>query len=219
MRVSSDVVFRLGDKLIVGKNNYQTLCFNGETGEIVDIDASNLTLRMEDARASGSPNICLSLRRLTARRTFHMDLMTIGSWLLLGLIAGVIAGMLVGGPGGILTRRADQSFFPQSRSESRWSAFSLVPSAARRSPSRSASDECSSVRTCYSVAGRPAGALDRLAPGSGAALVFIAELEPVSGPPRLYAMDMINALRAIWRRRWRLCTPCGSGRRRPAPSL
>jgi hypothetical protein len=24
-------VFRLGDRLIVGKNNYQTLCFNGET--------------------------------------------------------------------------------------------------------------------------------------------------------------------------------------------
>ena len=50
MRVSSDVVFRLGDKLIVGKNNYQTLCFNGETGEIVDIDARSLTLRMEDAQ-------------------------------------------------------------------------------------------------------------------------------------------------------------------------
>jgi exodeoxyribonuclease V alpha subunit len=38
VRVSSDVVFRHGDKLIVGKNNYQTLCFNGETGEIVDIN-------------------------------------------------------------------------------------------------------------------------------------------------------------------------------------
>ena len=36
--LSTDVIFRLGDKLIVGKNNYQTLCFNGETGEIVDIE-------------------------------------------------------------------------------------------------------------------------------------------------------------------------------------
>jgi exodeoxyribonuclease V alpha subunit len=45
-----DVVFRLGDKLIVGKNNYQTLCFNGETGEIVDIGPEVLTLRMEDAQ-------------------------------------------------------------------------------------------------------------------------------------------------------------------------
>ena len=45
-----DVVFRLGDRLIVGKNNYQTLCFNGETGEIVDIGPQLLTLRMDDAQ-------------------------------------------------------------------------------------------------------------------------------------------------------------------------
>ena len=43
-----DAVFRLGDRLIVGKNNYQTLCFNGETGEIVDIGPRQLTLRMDD---------------------------------------------------------------------------------------------------------------------------------------------------------------------------
>jgi exodeoxyribonuclease V alpha subunit len=43
------MVFRLGDKLIVGKNNYQTLCFNGETGEIVDIGPEWLLLRMDDA--------------------------------------------------------------------------------------------------------------------------------------------------------------------------
>ena len=49
VQMASDVVFRLGDKLIVGKNNYQTLCFNGETGEIVDIGPEWLTLRMEDA--------------------------------------------------------------------------------------------------------------------------------------------------------------------------
>ena len=36
--------------MIVGKNNYQTLCFNGETGEIVDIGPAALTLRMEDAQ-------------------------------------------------------------------------------------------------------------------------------------------------------------------------
>jgi exodeoxyribonuclease V alpha subunit len=47
---STDVTFRLGDKLIVGRNNYQTLCFNGETGEIVDISPERLTLRMEDAQ-------------------------------------------------------------------------------------------------------------------------------------------------------------------------
>ena len=34
--------------MIVGKNNYQTLCFNGETGEIVDIGPLQLTLRMDD---------------------------------------------------------------------------------------------------------------------------------------------------------------------------
>jgi exodeoxyribonuclease V alpha subunit len=45
-----DAVFRLGDRLIVGKNNYQTLCFNGETGEIVDIGPQLLTLRMDDAQ-------------------------------------------------------------------------------------------------------------------------------------------------------------------------
>jgi exodeoxyribonuclease V alpha subunit len=48
VRIANDVVFRLGDRLIVGKNNYQTLCFNGETGEIVDIGPEWLTLRMED---------------------------------------------------------------------------------------------------------------------------------------------------------------------------
>ena len=30
--VTQELVFRLGDRLIVGKNNYKTLCFNGETG-------------------------------------------------------------------------------------------------------------------------------------------------------------------------------------------
>jgi exodeoxyribonuclease V alpha subunit len=49
VQVATDVVFRLGDKLIVGKNNYHTLCFNGETGEIVDISPECLTLRVEDA--------------------------------------------------------------------------------------------------------------------------------------------------------------------------
>jgi exodeoxyribonuclease V alpha subunit len=34
----------------VGRNNYQTLCFNGETGEIVDLSPEWLTLRMEDAQ-------------------------------------------------------------------------------------------------------------------------------------------------------------------------
>jgi exodeoxyribonuclease V alpha subunit len=48
VQIANDVVFRLGDRLIVGKNNYQTLCFNGETGEIVDIDSDRLTLRMDD---------------------------------------------------------------------------------------------------------------------------------------------------------------------------
>src|SRR5579859_3285355 len=48
VQLASDVVFRLGDRLIVGKNNYQTLCFNGETGEIVAISPELLTLRMDD---------------------------------------------------------------------------------------------------------------------------------------------------------------------------
>ncbi|HEX6511005.1 MAG TPA: AAA family ATPase, partial [Chloroflexota bacterium] len=50
VQVSAEVTFRLGDKVIVGRNNYQTLCFNGETGEIVDISPTQLTLRMEDAQ-------------------------------------------------------------------------------------------------------------------------------------------------------------------------
>ncbi len=50
VQTSSEVVFRLGDRLLVGKNNYVTLCFNGETGEIVDIGPASLTLRMEDAQ-------------------------------------------------------------------------------------------------------------------------------------------------------------------------
>jgi exodeoxyribonuclease V alpha subunit len=49
-RVSDEVVFRTGDGLIVGKNNYQTLCFNAETGDIVDLNSSRLTLHMEDAQ-------------------------------------------------------------------------------------------------------------------------------------------------------------------------
>ncbi|MDQ6670848.1 MAG: AAA family ATPase [Chloroflexota bacterium] len=48
VQLGNDVVFRLGDRLIVGKNNYQTLCFNGETGQIVDIGPERLTLRMDD---------------------------------------------------------------------------------------------------------------------------------------------------------------------------
>ena len=48
VRLSTDTIFRLGDRVIVGKNNYQTLCFNGETGQIVDIGARQLTLRMDD---------------------------------------------------------------------------------------------------------------------------------------------------------------------------
>ena len=32
-----------------------------------------------------------------------MGLMTLGAWLLLGLIAGVVASMLMGGPGGLVT--------------------------------------------------------------------------------------------------------------------
>jgi hypothetical protein len=41
-------VFRLGDRVIVGKNNYQTECFNGETGQIVDLGPRRLMLRMDD---------------------------------------------------------------------------------------------------------------------------------------------------------------------------
>jgi exodeoxyribonuclease V alpha subunit len=48
VQLANDVVFRLGDRLIVGKNNYQTLCFNGETGSIVDIGPEWLTLRIDD---------------------------------------------------------------------------------------------------------------------------------------------------------------------------
>ncbi len=48
--VSSELVFRMGDRLIVGKNNYKTLCFNGETGEIVDIGPEALELRVEDVQ-------------------------------------------------------------------------------------------------------------------------------------------------------------------------
>jgi exodeoxyribonuclease V alpha subunit len=48
VRLSNEVVFRLGDRLIVGRNNYQTLCFNGETGEIVELGPRALTLRMDD---------------------------------------------------------------------------------------------------------------------------------------------------------------------------
>jgi exodeoxyribonuclease V alpha subunit len=47
--LNNDLMFRLGDKVIVGRNNYQTLCFNGETGEIVDLSPERMTLRMEDA--------------------------------------------------------------------------------------------------------------------------------------------------------------------------
>jgi exodeoxyribonuclease V alpha subunit len=48
VRISGDSVFRLGDRVIVGKNNYQTECFNGETGQIVDLGPRRLTLRMDD---------------------------------------------------------------------------------------------------------------------------------------------------------------------------
>jgi ATP-dependent exoDNAse (exonuclease V) alpha subunit len=36
VEVRHELVFRLGDRVIVRKNNYRTMCFNGETGEIVD---------------------------------------------------------------------------------------------------------------------------------------------------------------------------------------
>src|SRR5207244_12981745 len=45
-----DATCRRGGKVIVGKNNSVTCCFNGETGEIVDIGPAALTLRMEDAQ-------------------------------------------------------------------------------------------------------------------------------------------------------------------------
>jgi exodeoxyribonuclease V alpha subunit len=48
VRASGDSTFRLGDRVIVGKNNYQTECFNGETGKIVDIGPLQLRLRMDD---------------------------------------------------------------------------------------------------------------------------------------------------------------------------
>ena len=50
VEVSPDLVFRLGDRLIVGKNNYKTLCFNGETGEIVDLGPERLELLMDDGQ-------------------------------------------------------------------------------------------------------------------------------------------------------------------------
>ena len=49
VQVNAETTFRVGDRLIVGRNNYQTLCFNGETGEIVELTPSKLVLRMEDA--------------------------------------------------------------------------------------------------------------------------------------------------------------------------
>src|SRR5262249_50674031 len=48
VRLSAELAFRLGDRVIVGKNNYQTETFNGETGQIVDIGPRGLTLRMDD---------------------------------------------------------------------------------------------------------------------------------------------------------------------------
>ena len=39
-----DLLFRARDRLIVGKNNYQTLCFNGETGDIVGRSPEQLLL-------------------------------------------------------------------------------------------------------------------------------------------------------------------------------
>jgi exodeoxyribonuclease V alpha subunit len=50
VRLSAETVFRLGDRVIVGKNNYQTETFNGETGQIVDIGPQRLTLRMDDVQ-------------------------------------------------------------------------------------------------------------------------------------------------------------------------
>ena len=50
VQVSAETVFRVGDRLIVGKNNYQTLCFNGETGEIVGLSPERLVLHLEDAQ-------------------------------------------------------------------------------------------------------------------------------------------------------------------------
>ena len=53
VQLRADTTFHVGDRLIVGRNNYQTLCFNGETGEIVEVDRHKLVLRMEDADADG----------------------------------------------------------------------------------------------------------------------------------------------------------------------
>ena len=50
VEVRHELVFRLGDRLIVGKNNYRTMCFNGETGEIVDLGPERLELRMDDGQ-------------------------------------------------------------------------------------------------------------------------------------------------------------------------
>jgi exodeoxyribonuclease V alpha subunit len=49
VQVNAETTFRVGDRLIVGRNNYQTFCFNGETGQIVELDSRKLVLRMEDA--------------------------------------------------------------------------------------------------------------------------------------------------------------------------
>jgi exodeoxyribonuclease V alpha subunit len=51
VRLSPETTFRLDDRVIVGKNNYQTLCFNGETGQIIDIGPRQLTLRMDDVES------------------------------------------------------------------------------------------------------------------------------------------------------------------------
>ncbi len=50
VEVRHELVFRLGDRLIVGKNNYRTMCFNGESGEIVDLGPERLELRMDDGQ-------------------------------------------------------------------------------------------------------------------------------------------------------------------------
>jgi hypothetical protein len=51
VRLSSDLVFHVGDWVIVGSNNHQTFCFNGEIGEIVDLSPRSLTLRIEDVES------------------------------------------------------------------------------------------------------------------------------------------------------------------------
>jgi exodeoxyribonuclease V alpha subunit len=48
VQLNTDTIFRIGDRLIVGRNNYQTDCFNGETGEIIEIGQRTLVLRMDD---------------------------------------------------------------------------------------------------------------------------------------------------------------------------